>query len=93
VTLGKELVSLIVWTCTFLAFELPAHFIARCPWFTLSSTVWHGESWWAPVGLVVAVFTAVLLGHLELHWSVRYLLIVAAAAVALIASHALHRVT
>lgn len=88
--MGLELRSLILWTCAFLALELPAHY-GLVPWSTLSQTVWSGEKWWAPVGIVVAVFTAVLLGHLELHWSVRYLLIVAAAAAALIVSHALSR--
>lgn len=87
----KELVSLLVWTLVFLAFELPGHFWPGCPWYTLSSTVWHGETWWAPVGIFVAVFVAVLLAHLELHWSVRYLLIVSAAGAALIVSHALRR--
>jgi len=86
--MSLELRSLVLWTCAFLALELPAHY-KLVPWRTLSSTVWGGEAWWAPVGIVVAVFMAVLLAHFELHWSVRYLLIVTAAAVALIASHAI----
>lgn len=86
-----ELRSLILWTCAFLALELPAHF-GVVPWRTLSSTVWGGEAWWPPVAIVVAVFTAVLLGHLEWHWSVRYLIAVTIAAAALIVSHAIGKV-
>lgn len=85
-----ELRSLLLWTCLFLAFELPAHY-GLVPWYTLSRTVWNGEAWWAPVGIVVAVFAFVLLGHLELHWSARWLVAVAAAGGAIVASHAIEK--
>jgi hypothetical protein len=88
---SKETLSLGVWTLVFLAFELPAHFIRTCPWYTLSQTVWQGESWWPPVALFVLVFMLVLGAHLELHWSVRWLLAVTAVGIALIVSHLLER--
>lgn len=84
----ESLRSIIIWTLAFLALELPAHY-GLVPWYTLSSTVWHGESWWWPVGVCVAIFTLVLLGHLELHWSVKYLIAVALGIAALTISHAL----
>jgi hypothetical protein len=81
-----ELRSLLIWSAAFLALELPAHY-RLVPWVTLSSTVWRGESWWWPVGTLVAVFTFVLLGHLELRWSVRWLILVAVTATLLALSH------
>lgn len=89
--MNKELVSLIVWTDLFLLFELPAHFWSGCPWYTLSRTVWNGEAWWPPVALYVAGFTAILLGHLEWHWSARWLIVAAFVGACLIASHALEK--
>lgn len=86
----EELRSLLVWTVVFLAFELPAHF-GLVPWFTLSRTVWNGEAWWPPVTAFVLAFTLVLLGHLELHWSARWLVLTALAGAALVASHLLER--
>lgn len=83
----KEWVSLAVWTLVFLAFELPGHFWTGCPWYTLSRTVWTGEAWWPPVAVYVAVFTLILLGHLELHWSARWLIVTAVAGALLIGSH------
>lgn len=83
-----ELRSLILWTCAFLALELPAHY-GLVPWRTLSSTVWGGEAWWPPVAVIVAVFTFVLLCHLELHWSARWLIAVSVAAGVLMLSHAI----
>ena len=87
----EELRSLIIWTGVFLAFELPAHY-RIVPWYTLSRTVWGGEAWWWPVGVFVAAFTLILLGHLELHWSVRWLLVVSFVGAALFLSHAVSRV-
>ena len=89
--MSKETLSLAVWTAVFLAFELPAHFVANWPWFTLSQTVWKGESWWPPVAVFVLAFMLILGAHLELHWSVKWLLAVTAAGVALIVSHILER--
>lgn len=87
--MNKETVSLVVWTTVFLAFELPAHFWSRCPWFTLSQTVWKGESWWWPISIFVLGFIVVLTAHLELHWSVRWLLVITAVGVFLIVSRLL----
>lgn len=89
--MSETLRSVLIWTTVFLAFELPAHY-GLVPWYTLSSTVWKGEAYWWPIAVLVLVFTFVLLGHLELHWSVRYLIAVSAAAGALIVSHALEHV-
>ena len=86
----QELRSLIIWTGVFLAFELPAHF-GLVPWYTLSSTVWRGEAWWPPVAFLVLAFTLVLLGHLELHWSVLWLILLAVAGAAFLFSHFLER--
>lgn len=86
-----EFRSLVVWTSAFLAFELPAHY-GLVPWRTLSSTVWSGEAWWPPVAIFVLVFTFVLLGHLELHWSARWLIAVSIAIAAVLVSHVLERV-
>lgn len=88
----KELGSVCLWTAVFLAFELPAHF-RLVPWYTLSNTVWTGQQWWPPVGMIVAVFAFVLLGHLEAHWSVRYLIAVAVAGALLILSRAIEHLT
>lgn len=84
----EELRSILVWTAVFLGFELPAHY-KLAPWYTLSSTVWHGEQWWWPVALFVLGFMLVLLGHLELHWSVKWLIVTTLAGAFLFASHAL----
>lgn len=68
--------------------------IALMPLLTLSNALWHDQAWWAPVGLILAVFLVVLLGHLELglHWSARWLIAVAFAAFVVVVSHALeHR--
>jgi hypothetical protein len=81
-----ELRSLLIWSAVFLALELPAHY-RLVPWYTLSSTVWRGELWWWPVAITVAVFTFVLLGHLEFRWSVRWLILVAVVATLLALSH------
>lgn len=89
--LNPELRSVLVWTFAFLAFELPAHY-KLVPWSTLSQTVWSGEAWWWPVGLFVLAFVLVLLGHLELHWSAKWLIVVSLAGAALLVSHALARV-
>lgn len=61
------------------------------PLLTLSNALWHDQAWWAPIGLILAVFLVVLLGHLELglHWSARWLIAVAFAAFVVIVSHAL----
>jgi hypothetical protein len=83
-----ELRSLLIWIAAFLAFELPANF-NWVPWYTLSKTVQLGETWWAPVGIFVIVIMAVLLGHFELHWSVKWLILVSVIAALLIASHTL----
>lgn len=88
--MSVELRSLVLWTVAFLALELPAHF-GLVPWRTLSSTVWNGEAWWPPVAIFVLIFTFVLLGHLELHWSARWLIAVAVAIAALLISHILAR--
>lgn len=57
------------------------------PIFTLSGTGWDGEAWWWPVSIFVAVFVLTLLGHLELHWSARYLIAVGIGATLVIVSH------
>lgn len=90
--MSEQLRSVALWTGVFLAFELPAHF-GLAPWYTLSRTVWNGEEWWPPVGAIVAVFTVVLLGHLEAHWGVKYLIAVAIASAVLIASRAIEHLT
>jgi hypothetical protein len=81
-----ELRSLLLWTGVFFALELPAHY-GLVPWRTLSSTVWGGEAWWPPVAILVAVFTFVLLCHLEWHWSVRWLIAVTVGGATIILSH------
>ena len=86
--MSLELRSLIVWPGAFLLLELPAHY-RLVPWRTLSATVWTGEAWWPPVAILVLAFTFVLTGHLELHWSARWLIAVAVAAGALVLSHLL----
>ena len=86
----KELVSLLVWSILFFSFELPAHFWAGCPWYTLSRTIWNGESWWPPIAIYVLGFMVILAGHFELHWSARWLVLAGGLGVFLVISHALH---
>lgn len=87
----ETLRSALIWSAAFLALELPAHF-RLVPWFTLSNTVWHGETWWWPMAAATALFTLVLLGHLELHWSAKWLIAVAVGIAMLAISHALERI-
>lgn len=89
--MSETLRSVLIWSAAFLGLELPAHY-GLVPWLTLSSTVWNGETWWWPVGVCVAIFVLVLLGHLELHWSVKYLIAVSLGIAALALSHALERI-
>lgn len=65
--------------------------IVLWPIYTLSSTAWHGIAWWSVVALLIFVAGLVLLAHFDLHWSVKWLLVVAFASVALIVSHAVER--
>lgn len=67
--------------------------VALWPVYTLSGTGWHAISWWSFVGILIAVFTMILLGHFEFHWGARYLIGFAVAAVAVIASHAIEQAT
>lgn len=87
---GKEvsrgLIGLCVWVPLFLAFELPAHF-KLVPWPTLSRTIWDGIKWWHPLAYFVALFVFVLLGHLDMHWSVKWLILVALVIAAAILAH------
>lgn len=65
--MSKFAVSAIVWAgCwfgSFLVFELSAIFWKGCPWFTLSSTVWHIEALSKVLVWLVLVGMAVLLVH------------------------------
>jgi hypothetical protein len=85
--MDRLLTGVVVWTTAFLALELPAHFVAGWPYPTLSRTIWDGVAWWHPVAYFVAIFGFVLLGHFELQWSVRWLLIVTAALVVAVLIH------
>jgi len=81
--------GLLVWGTAFvvfLAFELPAHF-RWVPWPTLSATIWDAIKWWSPVAYFVAVALFVLIGHLDMHWSVRWLIGVGLFACAVILAH------
>lgn len=59
---------------------------------TLSSTVWDGETFWPVViPAFVAVFVAILLGHFELHWSARWIILAGVAGGLLVLSRLLER--
>lgn len=90
--MNKEIISLIVWAGVFLLFELTAVFWSACPWYTLSGTVWMGETWWWPIGLMVALFMFVLFGHFEWHWTSRWLIAIAIGTCAVIVSHLISQV-
>jgi len=79
-------IGLAVWVPAFLALELPAHWNLT-PWPTLSSTVWDAVRWWPPIAYFVALFLLVLIGHLDAHWSVRWLLGVSVLLAAAILAH------
>lgn len=69
---------LVVFLGVFLALEIPAHDVLGVwPWPSLSRFIWNGIRWWHVVALFVAVFLLVLLGHFELHWAARWLIVVA----------------
>lgn len=83
----REWLSVAVWVAAFLLFELPSKDVGGIwPWYSLSRTVATGEAWWWPLGIYVAVFMAVLLGHFELDWSARWVVVVAVIGVAMIVS-------
>lgn len=71
--MSKLLIGILVWLPAFLILELPAHF-NLVPWPTLSATIWDGIKWWHPIAYFVALFVFILLGHLEMHWSARWLI-------------------
>lgn len=72
----QELLNVLVWAGAFLFLELPSKDVwGLWPWNSLSRTVWIGEAWWWPIAGYVAVFMAVLLGHLEFDWSASWLVI------------------
>lgn len=79
--------GLLVWAILFFPAELLAHFWGRCPWPTLSRTVWDGIAWWHPVAYFVAIFAVVLLGHFEFRWSAAWLIVVAASLSAAVLVH------
>lgn len=63
------------------------------PIVTLSATVWDGEAFWPVVmGVYVAAFMFVLLGHFELHWSARWVIAAGATGALLVASRLMERV-
>ena len=82
--------GVVVWGTAFFALELPAHW-NRTPWPTLSSTVWDGIKWWHPIAYMVVLFTLVLLGHFEFHWSAGWLILLAVAGTAAIGAHVVIR--
>jgi hypothetical protein len=69
--------GLIVWgsflAAAFLPLELAAHF-KLIPVPTFSGTVWDGIKSWPPVAYLVALLLFELLGHFDMHWSVRWLI-------------------
>ena len=82
--------SAVIWTAVFLAFELPAHY-GLVPWYTLSRTVWVGEAWYAPLAVFTAVFMFILLGHFELHWSAKWVIVAAVVGGMLVVSHLIEK--
>lgn len=90
----REWLSLGVWAAAFLFFELPSKDVfGLWPWYSLSETVQIGVAWWWPISIYVSLFMAVLWGHFEWDWSVRWLLAVAFLGVCLIASRLLVSIT
>lgn len=84
----KLIVSIVFWACWFLLAEVPAHrFVGWWPWYTLSRTVWTGIFYWSPVALIVGAFIVVLTGHLEDHWSVKYLVGISILGALIIVAH------
>ena len=84
----QELLNILVWAGAFLALELPSKDIwGIWPWNSLSDTVWIGESWWWPLAIFTAIFTIVLLGHLEFDWSAHWLIIISVIGALAVAVH------
>ena len=88
--MSEGLRSAVIWTAVFLAFELPAHF-KLVPWYTLSNTVWVGEAWFPLLAVFTAVFMFILLGHLELHWSARWVIVAGVVGALLVLSRLLEK--
>lgn len=84
----KLIVSIVFWACWFLLAEVPAHiFVKWWPWYTLSRTAWTGIYYWTPAAMICTVFLIVLVGHIDDHWSVKYLLGVSILGALIIVAH------
>ena len=87
---NRELGSVLVWTAGFLLLELPAKDVFGVwPWYSLSVTVENGVSWWWVIAVYVPVFMAVLLGHFELGWSAKWVILMGLLGAALVTSRLL----
>lgn len=63
------------WVAGCLFVAAAAIVVVLWPITTFSGTVWDGIKWWAPLGIAIFVITYILLGHFELHWRARYLIL------------------
>ena len=80
------------WTTGGILLVTVAVVIWLWPVLTFSGTTWGGEKWWPPVTIMVSALAAVLIGHLEYHWSVRYLIAIGIVCAMAMGTHALEKV-
>lgn len=78
------------WLPWFLIPELTAVFWKKCPWPTLSGTFWLLTAYWHPIAIGILACGIILIGHFDLHWSAKYLIIAACLSAIGLIAHLAH---